>query len=270
MLDLRKSLFRRWVLIASKAKRLALQHRCLTPPFVSNTITVRLPKDLQRWLEGGAADGVAEGADCAGAIGDFADAAGAAGVSGSGGERGGGTGAEPKARVSALKREDGARQGDCLPGRLGPPFSGMGAFFLRLFVRLIYWAALRMKMVGFLRGFFPLWSVSNAIYVGPAGPSATIFPEYVALKRITADGAITDAEIHRHLSHSNPWVVGYCFEALMARRSRLLEDLPEGLLERQEKVTMGAGCYRLFSPLSEYIRGRLKAERIDSRHVETR
>jgi hypothetical protein len=131
---------------------------------------------------------------------------------------------------------------------------------LRLFLRLAYSLALRAGMIHSLRSFFPLWAVSNAIYIGPAGPGATIHPELMALRKVVANPSISDVEIHRHLSHPNPWVVGYCFEALVERRSALLKNLPAGLFSRTEPVCEGFTCFRIYQPLSEYVRGHLQAK----------
>ena len=125
---------------------------------------------------------------------------------------------------------------------------------------------MRTGMVKSLRVFFPLWSASDAIYIGPAGPGATIHTELIALRRIVANTSISDAEIHRHLSHPNPWVVGYCFEALVARRSALLKNLPASLLSRTESVCEGFTCLRFYQPLSEYVRGHLQAKGLGAPH----
>jgi hypothetical protein len=122
-------------------------------------------------------------------------------------------------------------------------------------------------MVKSLTGFFPLWAASEAVYIGPAGPGASIRPELIALRKVVANASISDAEIHRHLSHPNPWVVGYCFEVLVERRSSLLKNLPASLLSRTEPVCEGFACFRIYQPLSEYVRDRLQTKGLGARHA---
>ncbi|EDY17202.1 hypothetical protein CfE428DRAFT_5220 [Chthoniobacter flavus Ellin428] len=141
---------------------------------------------------------------------------------------------------------------------------------LRLFLRLVYSLALRAGMIRSLKAFFPLWAASDAIYIGPAGPSATTYPELIALRKIVASTSISDAEILRHFSHPSPWVVGYCFEVLVERRSALLKNLPASLFSRAEPVCEGFACFRFHQPLSEYIRDRLQAKGLGAAHVSGR
>ncbi len=133
-------------------------------------------------------------------------------------------------------------------------------FITRLFLRFAYSLAIRCSVVRPLAWFLPLWSVSDSIYIGPSGPSATVYPELLALRQIISHTHISDAELYAQLSHRNPWVVGYCFEALLARRSALLDALPLSLLTRQEPVSIGVACFRCFEPLHIYITHRLNAE----------
>lgn len=51
--------------------------------------------------------------------------------------------------------------------------------------------------------------------------------------------------------------MGYCFEALLARRSTLLRTLPISLSERHELVAMGYGGSRDYLPLHSYVTLRL-------------
>lgn len=138
---------------------------------------------------------------------------------------------------------------------------------LRSLLRLAYSLAMRAGMVKSLRAFFPLWRSSDAIYIGPAGAGATIHTELIALRKVVASTSISDAELHRHLSHSNPWVVGYCFEALVERRSALLKHLPASLFSRTESVCEGFTCFRIYQPLSEYVRGHLQAKGLGASQV---
>jgi len=134
----------------------------------------------------------------------------------------------------------------------------------RSILRLAYYFPIRWGFVRSLNSVFPLWAASDAIYIGPSGPGATVYPELLALQQITANAAVSDAELYAHLSHPNPWVVCYCFEALFARRSSLLAVLPRPLLTRPELVSMGFTCLRSFRPLCDYIRHRLPAKYSDS------
>ncbi len=67
-----------------------------------------------------------------------------------------------------------------------------------------------------------------------------------------------DAELHEQLSHPNPWVVGYCFECLLARRSLLLAHLPATLKSRSESVHRGFTCMIVSMPLHQYVTTSLK------------
>ncbi|HEY1048804.1 MAG TPA: hypothetical protein VGE39_03575 [Prosthecobacter sp.] len=134
----------------------------------------------------------------------------------------------------------------------------MQIWMLRFLLRRWYALMLRCGLFQGLSTVFPLWARSDAIYVGPAGPCATVYPECVALKRVIKTSSINDAEFYEHLSHRSPWVVGYCFEALIARNSPLLDSLPETLLNRTEQVTVGLGCMRCYLPLREHVKNRME------------
>ncbi|RYD81222.1 MAG: hypothetical protein EOP84_11330 [Verrucomicrobiaceae bacterium] len=117
----------------------------------------------------------------------------------------------------------------------------------------MYHVALRLGLAHSLPSFVPLWAASDRIYVGPAGPGATVFPELLALRIVIANAAISDDQIRAFLSHPNPFVVGYCFEALLARRSTLLTLLPASLQTRNEEVSMGITSFDCTQPLHNYI-----------------
>jgi hypothetical protein len=136
--------------------------------------------------------------------------------------------------------------------------------FARLLLRLAYSVAIRCGLIRSLHSFFPLWAASDAIYIGPAGPSAIVYPELLALQQVVASVAVPDEELFAHLSHRSPLVAGYCFEALFARRSSLLAVLPGNFLTRSELVSMGFTCFRQFTPLCDYIKRRLPAQYRDS------
>lgn len=126
--------------------------------------------------------------------------------------------------------------------------------------RAIYRIVMKLDFIRSLRGYFPLWSASRLIYIGPAGPAATIFPETVALKRVSAETAISDQELYRNLENPNANVAGYCLEALILRKSASLEILPASLKTRPEPVAMGFTSFVVYRPFSEYIAGRISAE----------
>ena len=134
----------------------------------------------------------------------------------------------------------------------------------RFFFRRAYSFAMRRGLVRSLQAFLPLWAASDAIYIGPVGPGATTHPEVRALRQIISCPTVTDDDLYSQLSHRSPWVAGYCFEALLARRSSLLSALPESLGARHESVSMGCGCFRSFEPLYSYVTHRLTAEKHDS------
>ena len=135
----------------------------------------------------------------------------------------------------------------------------------RFLLRCAYSFAMQRGFVRSLGAFLPLWAASDAIYIGPTGPSATIRPELRALRQIIACPTAADDDLYSQLSHQSPWVVGYCFEALLARRSSLLDALPPDLSTRNESVSMGCGCFRSFEPLHSYVTHRLAAELNDPR-----
>lgn len=128
---------------------------------------------------------------------------------------------------------------------------------------MVYRLALRCGIGRSLSFFFPLWRMSNGIYIGPTGPSATIRPELRALRWVSrATQIISDAELHSHLTHWSPLVCGYCLEALILRRSPLLGCLPDALLARKEPVVMGCGCFVVETPLGEYALNRTTPQRL--------
>ncbi|MGV3661581.1 MAG: hypothetical protein ACO1TE_15445 [Prosthecobacter sp.] len=131
-------------------------------------------------------------------------------------------------------------------------------FIGRFFLRRVYSLALRLGWPRSPSFFFPLWAASDAIYLGPSGPAAGIHPEFTAWKQVVQDKFVSDAQLHAQLTHRSPWVVGYCFEALMARKSPLLSALPESLGARNEVVCEGVGCMRFPEPLKDYVRHRLE------------
>jgi hypothetical protein len=137
----------------------------------------------------------------------------------------------------------------------------------RQIFRVIYRIVLRLDLLHSLRSFFPLWSVSDRIYIGPVGPSASVHPEVLAYNHVVADAEISDRNLYEHLSHDNPWIVGYCFEALLARRSPLLKSLPTSLRSRTELVGMGFTCFFSKSPLCDYVVARLS--HFDLHHDES-
>jgi hypothetical protein len=129
----------------------------------------------------------------------------------------------------------------------------------RFLLRSVYSMGVRCGLTRSLASFFPLWEVSDAIYVGPAGPAARIYPELLALRQVISAPDISDAELYSQLSHPSPWVVGYCFEALLARRSPLLSGMPTSLQARSELVCLGITCFRCIEPLHSYVAHRLAA-----------
>jgi len=129
-----------------------------------------------------------------------------------------------------------------------------------LCLRVIYTIAMRFGLITYLPAFIPLWAASNLIHIGPVGPSATIRPEARAWRRVVADLDIADQDLYRHLEHPSANVVGYCLEALLARRSLLLARLPPFLRERSESVSMGLTCLICDQPLSQYALNRIRNE----------
>lgn len=134
-------------------------------------------------------------------------------------------------------------------------------------IRMVYGLALRWRIGRSLRFFFPLWRVSNAVYIGPAGPSATIFPELRALQLVSQSGRIGDAELYGHLTHRSALICGYCLEALILRGSPLLERLPDALLNRQEPVVMGVTCFRVETPLGKFALNRTAHQRFPFQNI---
>ena len=126
-----------------------------------------------------------------------------------------------------------------------------------ILLRIVYRIAIKVNFIHSLRAWFPLWSVSQLIYTGPAGPSATLFPEFLALKRVSAESKVSDSDLYRNLQHANANVAAYCLEALLLRRSNLLARLPLSLKSRDESVSMGFTGFVSYSPLSEYIARRI-------------
>lgn len=149
----------------------------------------------------------------------------------------------------------------CLWVLCGLPRKGKLLTAVKLIIlRMFYGVAMKLGFIRSLRAFFPLWAASKLIYVGPADAGARLYPETRALQQVTDDLRITDEELHRQLEHPCANVVGYCLEALLARRSPLLARLPASLYKRREPVAMGLGCLFAYQPLCDYVLARSRYE----------
>lgn len=102
-----------------------------------------------------------------------------------------------------------------------------------------------------------LWGLSNTIYMGPVGPSASILPEYEIFRILAEDRKIEDAEIRELLSHPSPGVAGYGLEMLIRRNAAGLDEAAAALSGRQELVTKGLTSFVCYVPLSEYAARRV-------------
>ena len=87
-----------------------------------------------------------------------------------------------------------------------------------------------------------LWRKAQVVHDGPTRPG---FPESLeAVFEIARDHQNCHDDLVRLLASDSQLVVAYALLTLQMMGSRVLEDLPEDLLRRREKVTIDSGSFR--------------------------
>lgn len=104
-----------------------------------------------------------------------------------------------------------------------------------------------------------LWSLSDLIYLGPAGAAARRLPEWELYRRYCASPTPTDEALQALLSHPSPAVAGYAFEILIARDSALLSAALDTLRPRTSEVSSIVGSFVGYQELGSYAKNRYEA-----------
>ena len=107
-----------------------------------------------------------------------------------------------------------------------------------------------------------LWRLSDMVFIGPVGASATVHPECELYRHLAEDNEISDDEISQYLRDSSGTVAAYALELLIRRRSGQAKDARDALSERTESVSLGLGCMFSYQPLCEFAVNRLNAEQV--------